>query len=132
MGHIDAVGEYSDGQALTTTAVSTDVVDHAIVAANTGAGSPVFIENFVSVALTGGTSVQAAWQTSAVEGSGYGDIIDGQVIATAALLAGVRLIEGAILPVEHLQFSRLNYTIVGTYAAGTVEAYLALQHLDNT
>lgn len=121
----DRLNTFSSRQVVTTTAVSTDVIDLSPlggVPANTtrdiGEGEAVNLFVRVgNVAFAGGTSLQAVLQTSLAEGSGYVDLMAGPVVPLASLTAGARVLEGPI-PKGVLRYLRVNYVVVGTMTGG--------------
>lgn len=128
----DRLNTFSQAQAVTVTAVSTDVIDLSPLGgspANTtrdiGEGEPVNLFARVgSTPFAGGTSLQAVLETSLTVGSGYTTLMAGPVIPLASLTAGARLLEGPI-PKGVQRFLRMNYVVVGTMTGGTINAGLA-------
>lgn len=122
---LDAQLLYSDAQALTATAVSTNIVDHGSDR-NMGLGEPLSVLITVDV-TAGGTSptVSVALQTD--DNSGFAS--PAQVAATATL-TGAQMTAGAkfVLPVpadaSFERYSRLNYTVGGTTPTVTLTATL--------
>lgn len=118
----DAANIYSTNQAVTTTAVSTDVVDHQ--AAGTLARSELRAVATVAVAFAGGTSIQAVFQTSSTENfASPVNLITGPVVPLASAVAGAILLDAPI-PDGNLRYTRFSYTVVGTMTAGQVDAAL--------
>lgn len=118
---IDSSLEFSVAQALTTTAVSTNVIDTG-AAHDEGIGEDTYINVKTNAALTGGTSLQIVVQTS-TDNSTFTDVLQTPAILTAALTANT-VIAQIELPRGLNRYVRLNYVIAGTYAAGTVSAAL--------
>lgn len=125
---IDSRLEFSVAQALTATAVSTNVIP---VSGNIGIGQPMVVAVTVKVAadvadanetyqFTLQTATDAAF-TSPVN-----------LMATQAF-DGSTLIEGATFPVplgaNNLAFLRMNYTLAGTTPSITVSASLLPQSM---
>lgn len=121
---------YSRNQAITTTAVSTDVTDH-------GAAGVFNRQNARAVAtipvtFTGGTSIQAVFQTSAAENfASPVALITGPVVPVASAVAGSTLLDAPI-PDGALRYTRMNYVVVGTMTAGQVDAGVVLDSPSNT
>lgn len=84
-------------------------------------------------AFAGGTSMTVALQGS-TDNTTYTTMVSQAAIATAALLAGVRILEidmprpvaGQAIP----RYLRLLYTTVGTFTLGTVTAGIVLDRQD--
>lgn len=123
MAYVDAQLLFSDAQALTVTAVSTNIIDLG-ADRNIGIGEPMLVEIHVDVAAAGGGTLAVAVQTddasnfpSAVEVANSG------AIAAAALIAGKILL--VAIPADLLteRFLRLNYTLV-TMTGITLTSFL--------
>lgn len=122
------------GVALTTTRVSTNVID-LLVARDMGAGSILSLHVNVMTALTGGTSLQVDFEVCATAGGSYLALLLSPVIPVAQLIAGAPIFRYD-LPLNQVlnatagilnapgRFIRLNYTVVGTFGAGTVFSYI--------
>ena len=125
---------FSDTQALTTTADSTNVVDlgagidHTNTATVLNAGESMkqqILNVVVTTAFAGGTNVQIALQDSADDSTfaATDPVIASGTITTANLTAGVVLLRVAIPP-ELRRYLKLVYTISGTHTAGAVSAWI--------
>lgn len=122
------------GAALTTTRVSTNVLD-LLVGRDLGADEPLGLHVNVLTALTGATSLQIDAEVCATVGGSYVAIILSPVIPVAQLIVGAPIFRYA-LPVNQVlnatagilnapgRYLRLNYTIVGTFGAGTIFSYI--------
>lgn len=132
------------GVAVTTTRVSTNVIDLQSASIISGQGSssnqgrdigsapdwyPVHFKCLVVASLTGGTSINVQLQGAPDNGSGspgsYYTIFESGVITTGnPTLAGQDLIDSAVasIPAGYAlpRFLQANYVVVGTYSAGTV------------
>lgn len=114
----------SEDQALTTTAVSENVIDLGLT--EMGEGEPIEIIVQVTADLATGTSVQIDLETDDNASFSSAVVLQASgVIATASLKAGYRF-TFSILPQDAERYIRLNYVIIGTFDAGTVTAGLAL------
>ncbi|WP_448953068.1 Bbp16 family capsid cement protein [Labrys neptuniae] len=122
----------SDKQTLTTgTVVSTNTIDLS-QARDLGIGDQdleLIIQ--VNTALTGGTSVQFAYVTSAnADLSSPNVIVQTPAIAAASLTAGTEWLRVQIpalsLASQMQRYIGVQYTIVGTFGAGTVSAFIVM------
>lgn len=126
------------GAAITATRVSTNVIDIGS-ASDVGAGEPLGVHVLITQTFVGGTSLQVSLESCATIGGSYVPLILSPVILTANLIAGVsgsEIFRYAIPPNESNnasagllatpgQFLRLRYTVVGTFSAGAVMAWIA-------
>jgi hypothetical protein len=131
---LDNLLKFSDAQALTTTAVSTNVIDLGLDR-DIGIGEPMALVVTVGVAAdftTGDETYQVTLQT-ATDAAFTSPIT---VIASAAI-NGDELAAGTsvVLPMgfTNLQYLRVNYTLAGTTPTATVDAFLQpLSMIDGT
>ncbi len=116
---LDVENLYSDDQAITTTADSTNIIQ---LPANAGPGNPVRILIQVTTDFAGGTSIAIDLETDATAAFGsLATVASTQAIATATLVAGYKF-EIQFVPTGMEEFSRLEYTVVGTMTAGNITA----------
>lgn len=125
--YLDKQNLYSEDQAITATAVSTNVIDHSV--SEIGPGEPVEILAQVTEDFAGGTSVAVSLQTDDDEAFGTVEtLVTTDAVPVASLTAGYQF-RLSTLPVGVKTYSRLNYTVVGTPTAGAVTAGLALDRM---
>lgn len=119
--YIDSRLEFSDAQALTATAASTNVIDLSSDR-DIGSGQPLWLVVQFDVALAGTTpTFQAALQTDDNAAfSSATTLISGEQLSSAA--AGTRQV--LAIPFANEQFLRVNYTLGGTTPTATVSAWL--------
>lgn len=115
---LDEQAIFSDKQAVTATATSTNVIK---VNGDIGKGDPVEVLIQVVEAFAGLTSLKVAVQTCDTENGSYTDLVASDAIAAANLKAGYKF-PIKFLPVGIKKFLRLNYTVVGTGTAGKITA----------
>lgn len=127
---LDKQNLFSEDQAITVTAVSTNVIDlGADNARNQLDNEKGDVEVFVQVttAFSGGTSLKVTLQADDDEAFGSAvTILDSAAIVTASLVAGYQFKLGKLprLGSADKRYLRLNYTVVGTMSAGKVLAGL--------
>ncbi len=125
MGRIDYENEFSDAQAVTATAASTNIIDLNDYPQYAG-GEDLVVYVSVGTAFAGGTSIQPILQTD--DNTGFSSAVaihTPPAVVTASATAGASLMR---VNIQHLQgverYIRLNYAVVGTMSAGTVNAAL--------
>lgn len=126
---LDKQLQYSDKQAVTVTAVSTNVVDagatkNPAIGRDLGAGTPLYL--FVNVSQTftaaGAATLTATLQDSA-DNSTFADVASVGPLSLAQLTAGKGFNVG--FPVPTRRYTRVNYTVAtGPMTAGIVSAHI--------
>lgn len=121
---IDRLLEFSDAQALTATAASTNVIDLGSDAA-VGPGRPLWVVITIDVELDGTTpTFQAALQTDDNDSFASPTVI-AESEQFSALAAVDKIVIG--VPYSNERYLRLNYTLGGTSPTVTVSAHLTDQ-----
>lgn len=123
------------GAAITVTRVSTNVID-LLAARDLGAGEILGLNVNVLQAFTGGTSLQIDFETCATVAGTYQPLIFSPIVPVAQLIIGCPMFRYG-LPLNQVlnatagilappgRFIRLNYTVVGVMATGSVFAFVA-------
>lgn len=123
--NVDAQHLYSDAQALTATAASTNLIDHGPGAERRlGTGEPMAVVIAVDVALAGTSpTFQATLQSDDAAAFGSPTTV-AQSKSYTALAAGAKIVI-PIPPGDATErYTRLNYTLGGTTPTVTVTAFL--------
>lgn len=130
---LDAFNLFSTAQALTATAVSTNVIDlkNARDIGNTGFGpTPDIVVQVISAMLSAGSTTLTITVQGSTDNSSWDDMVSSRAIPKASLTAGAMfavkmppLEPGQSLP----RYLRLNYTVaVSDFTGGTLTAWLGL------
>ena len=128
--YLDANHLFSDAQALTTTAASTNVVDLGSDS-NLGIGNPMAVVLVIDVAAdgtTGDETYAVAVQTDDNDGFSSATQI-GSITITRGDAAGTKYV--ALIPADATceRYLRLNYTLGGTTPTVTVTAFLTAANM---
>lgn len=120
---LDKENMYSDGQAITVSGMSTNIIDQ-------GRAADSYKRMFWIVQsktdFAGGTSVQAVLQVSDTEDFASPiNLASSPVVLTADLKAGNPLIKVGV-PIGMKRYSRTQYIVDGTMTAGTLDSALVL------
>lgn len=127
---LDKENLFSEDQAITVTAVSTNVIDLGADNARNQLDNEKNAEVLcqVTTAFSGGTSVKASLYADDDEAFGSAVLVqESAVIAAASLVAGYQFKLGKGLPrlgAADKRYLRMTYTVVGTFSAGKVMAGL--------
>lgn len=137
----DELNRFSNAQAVTATAVSTDVIDlgpldsagapNANTRRDIGQGEPLTFFAHVRAAFTAGGAgtLNIQLQTSD-DNSTYVTLYDSGALALAALTAGARAVAIAV-PRGVRRYLRVNYVVgTGPMLTGTIDAGLVLDYQD--
>ncbi|MDL2315707.1 hypothetical protein LJC59_01300 [Desulfovibrio sp. OttesenSCG-928-A18] len=124
--YLDKENMFSMAQAVTATALSTDLID--LGAGDIGPSEDISLFVHAGTAFTGAGTITVNVLTSGALNAA-GNALDSAVtlasfpVSNAALLAGGKLV-AARLPHGCQRYIRLNYTVSGTVADGTITAGL--------
>ena len=129
MAILDKSLQYSDKQAVTVTAVSTNVVDagatkNAAIGRDLGAGTPLYLFLNVSQTFTaGGAATLTATLQDSADNVTFADVASVGPLSLAQLTAGKGFNVG--FPVPTRRYTRVNYTVAtGPMTAGIVSAHI--------
>tara|TARA_R110000851_G_scaffold283911_1_gene437476 strand:- start:936 stop:1370 length:435 start_codon:yes stop_codon:yes gene_type:complete len=123
MAILSAQEIYSDAQAVTATAASTNVIDHGLPGTWVHASTPIVDDKGTSMICLGIqvtadfntlTSLTVAFQTDTADTFGSPTTIYSEVILLADLVAGKKLAVRTIPYGTLEQFTRVLYTVAGT------------------
>lgn len=125
MAIMDSQNELSDAQAVTVTAISTDIIDLNTYPQYAG-GEDLNLIVDVNTKFAGGTSIRAVlWTDGTTTTTDGQDIISGDVVATANATAGTNLLTVNLKGLTLERYIGVQYVVVGTMSAGKVDSYLA-------
>jgi hypothetical protein len=115
---------FSDGQAITATASSTNVINWVQAEPNLGAGTPVKVKILIGEDFNNLTDLTIDLQHAA-------DDTPDLVLKSLPSILLADLVKGAefelFIPPEHLQYMDLNYTVNGSNpSTGKITAFLSL------
>lgn len=129
---VDKQCEFSNSQAITTTAISTNTYD-------TGGGKNVLVNHGdvagaaflvvqVDAALTGGTSLAISLESDSTANLATSPTVH----FSSGAIPAAQLVPGTLLQIplpmgNYEQHIGLRYTAVGTFAAGAVSAFITTQ-----
>jgi hypothetical protein len=131
---LDKQNMFSEDQAVTVTADSTNIIDlgndgSEVIALNEKGGVELLAQ--VTTAFAGGTSLKASLVTSdSSTFSSSTTVSESAVVLTAALVQGYKF-RFASLPEINEQYAKLVYTVDGTMSAGNVVSALVLDKQTN-
>lgn len=126
---IDAQQLFSDAQALTATAVSTNVIDLGSDR-NLGKGEPMAVVVGIDVALDG-TTTDETYVVTVQSGSTATptDVIATRAITYTEGVVGARFVIPLPADSSTDRYLRVNYTLGGTTPTGTVTTFLQPQNM---
>lgn len=125
---LDKQLEFSDSQAVTATAISTNVVD--LGATNTvkdiGGPEAVYLIIQTDVAMTGATSVAFSLESSSTANLATSPTahFSTAALAPAALPAGITVAAVPLPSGAYQRYLGVRYTVVGTATTGSFSAFI--------
>jgi len=131
MAILDYENEFSDAQAVTVTAASTDYVDLTNTDPQYVGGIDTLLIVRVNTLFAGGTSIIASVETDDNSSfSSAATVVTGATVLTAAAVAGKTLLAFNLKNADLERYIQVKYTVSGTMSAGAVNAYLC--HTDDS
>lgn len=129
----DYLLHFSDVQALTATAVSTNILDLSSQR-NIGVGEPMALVVLVAAAADGTTGDETYSVALQVDDNAAfsSPVTIGTVVITRGDVAGTRYVLGIPVAKNFERYARLNYTLGGTTPIVSVTAYLTQQNMLQT
>ena len=133
---------FSDDQAVTATAISTNVIDQGVPGTpydakaalnrDLGKGTPIPILIQVTTAFATLTSLTITLETSAAAALTSAVVLDTQVIAVADLIAGKQTFMQYVPNGDTLRYIGVRYTVGGSNAtAGNITAGISMGNQTN-
>ena len=133
---------FSDDQAVTATAISTNVIDQGVAATpydaaaalnrDLGKGSPIPVLVQVTEAFATLTSLTVTLETSAAAALTSPVVLASEVIAVADLVAGKQTFMQFVPNGDTLRYLGVRYTVTGTNAsAGKITAGISMGNQTN-
>ncbi len=127
---LDALNTYSDAQAFTATAASTNIIDHG-ADRNLGIGTPLCVVILIDVAAdgtTGDETYSAQFQTDDNAAFSSPTSVGGAITITrTTAVAGTRYVLPLPPDLTMERFSRINFTLGGTTPLVTLTAFMIPQ-----
>ena len=131
---LDYENKFSNDQAVTTSAASSNIIDlgadDAAIQELVERGGEILAQ--VTTDFADGTSIAVSVQVD--DDSAFGSattLFTTSAIAVADLVAGYQFVLGAIPPHVSERYMRLYYTVVGVMTAGNIDAGILLDKQTN-
>ena len=131
---LDKQNLFSEDQAVTTTANSTNVIDLGNDSSKVQSLNEKNVALLIQVTedFAGGTSIKVTLKSDDDVAFGSATtLLESAVIPLATLKAGYKFPIGRLLPLINEQYLRLTYTVVGTMTAGKIMAGLVIDDQTN-
>lgn len=128
----DSTNKFSTEQAVTATAVSTNVIDLGVSLRDIGVGERIPVWIGVDAAFVGLTSLQVSIETDDAESfSAATTVAETGEVLLADLKAGYQFAIQSIPKNALGRYVRVNYTVAGTGTAGTLSAGVTMGNQSN-
>jgi hypothetical protein len=127
---LDSQSQFSDAQAITATAASTDIIDLRQANRQLGVGEPLWLYVLVKTTFTAGGAATLTVTLETDDNEGFASptiVLTTTAIAVGTLVQGYEIFKIG-LPANIVErYLRLNYTVAtGPFTAGAVSAYINL------
>jgi len=131
---LDKQNEFSDSQAVTVTAISTNVVDTlpstlttGVLVSNLGGEEGGYLVVQVDTAFTGLTDLTISLESSSTANLATSPTVHFKsgTLLPAALAAGKTLLSIPLPFGDYQRYLGLRYTVTGTATAGAISAFIA-------
>jgi hypothetical protein len=120
---------FSEDQAITVTADSSNIIDLGAAGADGGVPIDLFVK--VTTAFAGGTSLAVTITASAAAAmTNEVTLFSSGAVAVADLVAGYEF-RSSVIPHHSLRYIQAQYTVVGVMSDGAIFAGLALARQTN-
>jgi len=137
---IDTSLVFSNQQAVTTSAPSTNAIDLGATGTpygatvplvrNIGKGQPVDLAVSVAQTFAGLTSLQVSVETSP-DGVNWTQVDSGAIVPAASLVAGYLFAVPKLVEEANARYLQLFYTVVGTATTGAINASIVASRQNN-
>lgn len=121
---LDALLQFDSGASITTTAVSTNIIDLGVnmdIGVNGSDALKLLVLTGTAFATTNSGTLNIQFQASTASGSGFTTIVETSPMAAATLAANTKVFEIDIPRNKLTRYLQLNYVVgTGTFTAGTI------------
>jgi hypothetical protein len=132
MSFLDKQNEFSDSQAVTVTAISTNVIDtlpmtgNPNLTQNLGGFQGAFLVVQIDTTFTGGTSMAISLESDSTANLATSPTVhyNSGAIAEATLTAAMPQLVIPLPVGAYERYLGVRYTVVGTHGAGAISAFI--------